>query len=337
VTILLLLSGCSILSSTSTSRFPEFNTVNITGPGEYQLPQWSPDSQYLAFLDVAADPVLKVYDTQSRTVQIVAQEVSSIGFAWQSNDRLSYYKYRPDLSGTPLPSISELHSIDITGHSDQLIAGNLHDAGDFAWLDNGQEIVILLSEDDSSMSCRKAYLLDIGTEQKRLLVPNSTLGVSCLTMMALSPDQESLLTYGIEEENGVYEAWISVYDLQSQTVLETFKPSEIIPSGQATYPVPAISDDSNFDWVGDERWVLAAANTPSGECYNYALFFFDTNDLTNSTCITSTGVFSAPVISPDLTKISYITVKGPGNNYLTIGDVPPSLLAQLELGSKEDL
>ena len=67
------------------------------------------------------------------------------------------------------------------------------------------------------------------------------------------------------------------------------------------------------------------------ECYNYALFFFDLNDLDRSFCIPSTGVFAAPVISPDLSKISYVAVIGPGDNYLMIGDVTPNLLEQLEL------
>ena len=58
-------------------------------------------------------------------------------------------------------------------------------------------------------------------------------------------------------------------------------------------------------------------------------------DLQNSFCIpTIAGIIGDPTISPDLTKISYVTVAGVGRDYLMIGDVTPDLLAKLDLKSQ---
>jgi hypothetical protein len=75
------------------------------------------------------------------------------------------------------------------------------------------------------------------------------------------------------------------WDPEGRALIQKVVPSQVIPSGDVTYPTPAIGDSPNFGWVGSNRWVLAIANTPAGECYNYSLFFFDLDNLANSFCI----------------------------------------------------
>jgi hypothetical protein len=142
----------------------------------------------------------------------------------------------------------------------------------------------------------------------------------------------SILVYGAHDDNGQLEAQLVIYNLETQTLLQRIIPSRIVPSANIDYPPAGISDDSNMGWVGGQRWLLAKTITPGGECYNYALFFFDTHDLQNSFCIPGMdGPFSAPAISPDLSKISYITAVSPGVEYVMIGDVTSDLLDKLEL------
>jgi hypothetical protein len=155
--------------------------------------------------------------------------------------------------------------------------------------------------------------------------------------LALSEDEKSILVDGNRAENGPLSAQIVIYDLETQTIQNRIIPSQVIPPRDATYPWPVIGGGTNFGWIGGQRWLLAKVNTPSGECYNYALFFFDTHDLQNSFCIpTVAGVFGDPTISPDLTKISYVTVVGPGAFYVMVGSMTTDLLDKLEL-SRVDL
>lgn len=87
-----------------------------------------------------------------------------------------------------------------------------------------------------------------------------------------------------------------------------------------------IGDAWNATWVGGQQCHLVQGITPDGECYNYSLFFFNLDELKNSFCIPAEGVIGQPVISPDLKRISYITVVGPENYYLMLGTVPPDLI-----------
>jgi hypothetical protein len=122
-----------------------------------------------------------------------------------------------------------------------------------------------------------------------------------------------------------------VYDLATRALIQKVVPSQVIPSGDVTYPTPAIGDDSNFGWVGSDQWVLAAAITPGGECYNYHLFFFDLDNLANSFCIpTVRGIVSEATVSPDLTRLAYVSVLGPGSSYVMIGKLTPELRERLD-------
>lgn len=65
-------------------------------------------------------------------------------------------------------------------------------------------------------------------------------------------------------------------------------------------------------------------------------FHMDTRNLQNSFCIpTVEGVFDYPTISPDLTRISYVTVVGPGEYYVMIGNLTSEILDRLELDREQ--
>jgi Tol biopolymer transport system component len=327
-----LAAACGVIIGTPPANFPQFAEQAVTGLGEYLLPQWSPDGRYLAFIDASAgNNELVVYDTTKDRHWVVASRVSPTHFDWDPNGRLTYLNYKPELSGSPFPSITELRGVDLDGRNDEVLASNLHSAGNFAWFRDGQRLVILLSAAGNPKTfCKDAYLLDIATATSTLLVTASELDTTCISMLALSPDETRLLIYGIRESNAGAEAKLLVYDLVTRAVTQTIVPSQVIPAGSVSYPTPGIGDDSNFGWVGGNRWILALANTPAGECYNYSLFFFDLENLADSFCIpTAVGVASEPTISPDLTRIAYVSILGPGSSYVMIGELTQELRQRL--------
>lgn len=332
VALLTILTGCRAVSPSAPSRFPQFSEHLIAGPGIYRLPQWSADSRYLAFIDVSRDSTLMIYDSEAKTSWNVAVDISNIHFSWGPNNTLTYLKYRPDLSGSPYPNISELHQVDLHGENDEIIATNLSSAGDFDWFSNEERIAILLTKSDLRGYFNDVYNLNIETGAIDILLESKSIGLDYIVMLALSPDEKSILVYGVHEENGPLSAQIVNYDLEKQSIRNRIFPSATIPHGSSAYPWPGIGDDTNFGWVGGNRWFLASTSTPSGNCYNYALFFFDLSNLQDSFCIpTIEGAFTSPTISPDLSKISYITVMGISKYYLMIGNVTIDLLEKLDV------
>lgn len=331
VALTTILVGCGVLSPSAPPRFPQLGEYRVAGPGVYQIPQWSPDSRYLAFTDLSGNPTLTIYDTETETSWNVATSIWTVHFSWAPNGDLTYLKYRPDLSGSPHPIVSELHRVDINGGNDEVIAADLPNAGDFAWFNDNERIAILLREPDSNT----IYILNVITDTLDLLLEAQDIDLRYLVTLALSSDEMTLLIYGLHEQDGQSEAQMVIYDLETQTILDRLIPGQIIPSGNANYPIPAIGDGTNYGWVGGQRWFLGRANTPGGDCYNYALFFFDVHDSQNSFCVpTVGGVFDYPTISPDLTRISYVTVVGPGEYYVMVGEVTSDLLDEMELGGE---
>lgn len=334
--LLVFLGACQLFPASVPSRFPQFAEYRIDGPGTFQIPQWSFDSRYLAYLDVSRTPTLMVHDTETEASWHVATNISSVHFAWTPTNDLTYLSYRPDLSGSPFPYVSELHRVDLNGENDEILAANLVSAGDFAWFGDGEKLIILLSEEDSRSFCGDVYMLNATTGSIDVLILAQEINLLCPTMLALTPDERSVLVSGIHEENGRSERQIIIYDLEMRTILQRVIPSQIIPTGNTNSPIPTIGDGTNLEWIGGNRWFLARANTPGGNCYNYALFFFDTRDLHASFCIpTVHGVFDYPAVSPDLTRISYVTVVGPGEYYVMIGDLTSGTLDRLELDFDE--
>ena len=332
--VLLVIGGAYyVLSTSPPPRFPQFAEYAISGVGTFDIPQWSSDSRYLAYLDTSNALSLSVYDTETKSTQTLVSSVNidTAHFSWKPDGTLTYLMRRSDLSGLPYPRISELHQIDLSGSNDEIIAANLSGAGDFAWFRDGERAAILLTDPASNTYFNDVYLLDTVTNTATILVKAQELGFQYIASLTLTPYENSLLIYGVYEDVGI-PTQLVLYNLETQNVTERITPTHLIPSGGMPYPEPSILDSTNATWVGGERWYLAPVNTPGGDCYNYALFFFNLFDQSDSFCIpTSRGIVAYPAISPDLTKISYVTVVGPGHAYLMLGTVPADLLQKLEL------
>ncbi len=323
----LILSGCGLIAPAP--RFPQFDEENITGPGSFWLPQWSNDGQYLAYIDDTNYKMgLVVYDTQTQSHWSVASFVSPIYFDWTPDDRLSYLDYRAELSGAPWPEVFDLHIVDRDGQDDQVVASNLYSPGNFAWFEDGVRLVIRLAESNTRDGKGDIYILDTATGQKELLVTRQQLNIDYPAAIALSPNGKLLLIDGISTD--VRESPYIVFDIPNQTIGETFNPRKMIPVTETPNLQPGMAIYLNWGWVGGEQWILASINTPNGDCYNYALFFIDTQNLNNSLCIpTSQGPFAAPTLTPDLSHIAYITVEGPGAYYVMIGELPADIQVKL--------
>jgi len=240
-------------------------------------------------------------------------------------------KYRADLSGIPYPEVSELHQADFNGEHNEVIINNLSNVGDFVWFSDGKRMAILTRTQGSNT----INILNVLTGVTEFSLKAQDIGLEDLAMFALSADEKTILIYGLNLKNGHSEAQIVIYSLETQTTLNSFLPDQIIPSGNKNYPIPTILDGTNAGWIGGNRWFLASINTPGGDCYNYALFFFDTHDLQNSFCVPSAGgIIDYPTISPDLTKIGYVTVVGPGEYYVVIGKLTSNILDKLDVREK---
>lgn len=314
-------------------QFPQFGEYRIAGPSSYRIPQWSPDSRYLAFIDSQAQ-TLMVYDSETRSTWQVAANVSSTHFSWTPNGDLTYLRYRPDLSGSPFPRILEMYQVGLRGENDRVIAQNLSNVRDFDWYSDGQRVAILLSGPASQTHLEDVYVLNTATGNLDLLLAAAEVNLQYIVSLVLSPDDKLILVYGVDGENGPLSPQLILYDLETRTVRNRVIPSQVIPPVNLTYPWAGIGDSSSFEWVGGQRWFLTNVSAPSGECYNSALFFFDMVAIENSFCIPNVGSgggLGHPTISPDLRKISYITIDGPTLNHIMIGNVPASLLNTLEL------
>lgn len=326
-----LLIGYMMLSNSPPSRFPQFNEHAITGGGRYILPQWSPDSRYLAFLQTSP-AVLKIHDTQTRLVWNVGTDIFPTHFSWNPNGNLTYLEYRPELRSY------ELHDVGLRGENDIVIATDLLGLpGDFQWFNDSKRLAIVLGPRPSVLTRPGAedysegiYILDITKETIDILVEPQDLEFEFITSFTII-SESSLLIYGSRPDRGPLAMQVVIYDLETKTVQTRITPSQLITHEDMPYMWSGLSDDKNSDWVGGSKWFLTKAYSPGGECYNYSLFFLDVENPDNSFCIPSEGVFGDATISPDLSRISYISVLGPANSYVVIGDVPPDLLDRMGL------
>lgn len=332
VTLGFIIGGCSALYR-SPERFKEFAEHQIAGPGSYELPQWSPNSRYIAYIEGSQTLTLAIYDTVTGLSWQVAASISSAHFSWKSDSSLTYLIYRLDLSGSPYPAVYDLHQVDLDGNNDRIIATNLSSPRDFTWFADGTHLAIVLKEASSRDNVTDLYLLNTETNIATRLLDAQSIGFNYIGMVALSKDENVLLLAGATESDPEPLRYqIILYDLANQNVLKRFSPSQVIDPQNTEYPWPTLRYRSNSDWVSGKQWFLGNTNTASGDCYNYAIYFFDTSNLSNSFCIpTEHGIVTDAVMAPDLSKISYITVVGPGQTYLMVSDIPSELRERLQL------
>jgi hypothetical protein len=330
LTVVLGLTSCG-----PPNRYPQFNEHAIAGSGIYDIPQWSPDGRYLAFIDRSDGANnLVVYDIEEEIDSVVAFHVDTTHFDWTSDGRLSYLRFRPDLSGSPYPAISDLRTVNVDGRNDTVAVESLLNSGDYGWLNNGQQLIILLAEPGDRYGCRDAYHIDISTGNRQLLVSKEEVGVECIDTVAISKDESLLALIGYPQGAT---AKLVVYDLRERRVVSQFSPREAIPPGDLGAPPPSLSIASNLGWLPGNEWLVGEIGAPSGPCYRGGLFFLNVLELADSFCIPTAdeGIIYAPTVSPDVTMISYITVLGPGSEYLMLGEVPAEIRDRLQISDEE--
>lgn len=329
LTVVLGLTSCG-----PPNRYPQFNEQAIAGSGTYDIPQWSPDSKYLGYLDTSDGlEKVNVYDSETGETWTVASSGYIAHFAWTPDGRISYAKYRPELSNTPRRSISEIHIVDFHGRTDELVTEALHAVGDFGWLSGGQELAILLPDPDAENWCRNLYLIDVSIGTRRLLATAEDAGVDCIETVAISDDDSLIALSGRPE--GAAEK-LTIYSLNEERVTRQISPREAIPRGDLQAPEPSLSMTPNFGLLPGNEWLVGNIGAPSGPCYRGGLFFLNILELADSFCIPTAdeGIISAPVVSPDLSMISYITVLGPGSEYLMLGEVPAEIRDRLQISDE---
>lgn len=327
-------TGCSVLSP-APARFPEFVERQIAGPGNYNLPQWSPDSRYLAFMYENFYWTLSVYDTQTNTSWDIIANIYTGHFAWKPDGTLTYLKYSDEHNTSPYPRIFDLYQVDIHDRNDILIAENLSSVKDFEWFQDGQRLAILLDGPNRrDYSNNAIYLLHVPTGELTVIVEAEDVDFDDIVMFALSPDETTIAIYGTNDRDvgTPLTAQLAIYDLKNRTIVDKFAPNLIIDPEPEPYLWPGIlgSGSKIYDWI-DDKWFLTVINTVVPECTNYALYFFDFADASNNFCMpTVIGIIGDATISPDLSKISYITVADPGRTYVMMADVPAALSERLK-------
>lgn len=317
------LSGCQLIFSPP-DRFPELNERPITGPGNYDLPQWSPDGRYLAYIDDEDyQGYLTVFDVATQNHRRIASGAFSF-HSWKPDGSLSYLSLALGSHGP----IYDLHQVDVEGTTNETIFQALPEVGNYSWVSNDLLLILLGRENDNTFE-RSLYALNTNAGTKELLLSSQEINFEYLAHLSLSPDKRLLVMHGVRQGDELKGA-IIIYDLENRMVLDQIIAREIFPAIKIDYPPPSWGDNLNFGWIADTNWVLLTLNTPEGDCYNYSLVFLDTNNLVNSFCIPSTrGPFTDPTISPDLSTLAFITIVGPTESYLMLADVPSEFLNNL--------
>lgn len=333
IVFLISLTGCGLLYQPDLQRFPQFAEYPVTTGGAYRIPQWSSDGRYLAFIERARISNLVVYDVVNKTSWNAAVNVDNGHFSWTPDDKLTYLKYRRELSGSPVPRILDLHQVDPNGENDKTILSNLSGAGDFDWFSDGERVLILLSDPDEQHFRNDIYILNITTGSSELLFDAQSVGFEYVSAIDMSPDEKLILIDAIPLKDGEYvNEDVIIYSLETRSIVTKLNPSPVIGSNGIVYPTASTIMQTNSAWLGGQRWFVSSSLTPGGKCYNYALFFMDTHDLENSFCIPSNvGIAGHFAISPDLTKISYVTTVGVGESYVMVGNITPDILEKLGL------
>ena len=333
-----ILASCTI-GSLPPRRLSQLTERAITALGQYALPQWSPDGRYIAFIsDTNRLRNLTVYDTETTMIWPVASEVDQGHYSWTPENRLSYLKFRPELSGTPCPAISDLHTVDVNGQNDHVAVSNLYGPDSYIWFKDRHELVALLQTSSARCDYHDIYSIDVSTGRIQQLISRQELGIKYPVALALSPNESLLAIYGFRESafasggSEDSEMVLFIFSLGSKSVIR-----EIVPNRDSTLlRVEADSLQANLSgehlaWAQGEEWIFDKANAPSGECYNYSLFFLNVINVSKSFCIpTAEGIITEPALSIDLKHVTFILSQGPNEEYIMIADFTDEYRSRLE-------
>lgn len=315
----------------SSVRLANLNERRILGPDLYTGLKWSADDQYLLFT-TGVNFDLTLYDFRTEKTQGLGKRATR--FAWTSNGLVSYLADRIDLSGNPYPEVRELHLINPDGTGDKVIAEDLYSATDFGWFKDRQRALILMTDGNRVSGEQDIYLLDIRTGKKEKFVSRQELDVREITEIAISPDETQIVIQANRGDPTLYSnvPFFVIIDLKTKHILQEIDWHDVFPP--TTYG-PFIRGGFglglNFVTQGEQRWIIASANIPEGQCYNYAVYFLNVRDRSKNFCIPSAnGVISDISLSHALTRLAYLSVDGPGVQYITLADLTPEYRTRLE-------
>jgi hypothetical protein len=337
IIFILFVTSCNFLPTPS--RFPQLNEQRISSIGRYEIPvRWSPDGHYLAYQDLNTEDVI-IHDLTTGQRWNVGEHVlhpdSPIhNFAWHPTGRISYLKWRYAPEGTSLDGVEELHLADVDGQNDTIIVDNLPFGVDYLWFPDGQRLIMRWAAKPSNYPIDDVYIVDVDTGQRETLVSYKDLNLGIISMVLL-PDEDILLLNGIRELESGQAGYFILYDLTQRRVVQEIHLDPLFASGRLPdYPNlrPHIGNFSlNYVKPGKDRWIIGDFWAPAGECYNYAVYFFNLDDVSRNFCISSeegpTGDIS---VAPDVARIAYTPTDAPGRVWVMVADLTPEIRERLE-------
>lgn len=320
IALLVFLTACTAVM-TPPSRFPQLNERAISDVDKYSLPRWSRNGTHIAYVnwDTRA---LFVYEVATGRRWTVATEVDRY-FSWTAEERLSYLRYRPELSGSPFPAVYDLHIVDLDGKDDRIIASPLYNPMSIAWFKGGQQFVTVAAAGKTREADRDVFLVNVLNDTRNLLTTRQQLNAKDILDVSLSSDEKSLaisVTRTLKEGDRIV---LVIFDLASQSVM-----SEVIPS--QVFPHTYVSN-GEVEWVAVHTWLSTYGTASEGRCKRYALLFFDVANLSNSFCLpTAENSIGYAEMSPDASKVVFLTPVSPGHNYVMLGELPPEYQAHFK-------
>jgi hypothetical protein len=318
---------------TNRPRFPQLNERQVTGIGSFDnAVYWSPNGQYLAYQDDNSADVT-IQDTTAGRSWYVGQHVPRPDgpintFGWHP-----YLKWRYAPRGTSLDGTEELHLADVDGQNDTIVVDNLPFGTDYLWLPDGQKLIMIWAAQASNYPIDDVYLVDTETGKRDLLITHDELNIGIVSMVLL-PDENILLLNGIRELQDGRANYFVLYDLSQKQVIQEIHLDPLFASGRLPdYPnlQPGIGSFSlNYMRSGSNRWIIGNFWAPAGECYNYAVYFFDLDDVSRNFCIPSEGGPIGPVsVSPSGDRIAFTPSDGPGRVAVMIAELTSDIRTQL--------
>jgi WD40 repeat protein len=322
-----------------TPRFPQLNEHRVSSIGSFDIPvHWSPDGQYLAYQDGNAADVIIQDVTTGRSWYVGTHVPHPDGpihtFAWHPSGHISYMKWRYALGGVSTDGVEELHLADVDGQNDAIVVDNLPSGVDYVWLPDGRELIMRWAARPSNYPIDDVYIVDSQTGLRETLITHDDLNLGIISM-ALLPDKNLLLLNGTRELQDGRASYFVLYDLSQKQVIQEIHLDPLFASGRLpSYPNlrPGIGDFSlNYVRSGANRWIIGDFWAPAGECYNYAIYFFNLNDTSRNFCIPSDrGPIGAISVSPSGDRIAYTPADGPGRAWIMVAELTPEIRTQIE-------
>jgi Tol biopolymer transport system component len=306
--------------------FADLDENEVIGPGTYEESEliWSPDGQYLAYVDESGTwPRLGVYHIGNNK-NLILSETHKI--AWHPDGKISYMVYIPNDSVLTYPIRNNLHIIDPDGENERALTTGLGDVIDFFWFNNGEELLIVEREPDGS-GIQNIYKVNSITGRKELFLGASELGVKSADTLALSEDESQLLIWTdnpCKMGRGDCVALV-IYDMTAHQIIKRILGSQL---NTLTVENGGVYGQ-NTEWINND-WIVTEGSAILDEAPFLSLAFVNTKEVSQSFEIEALNQFGGPVLSPDLARIAYINVnRGPDTEYITLSSLPQHIIDRL--------